>query len=81
MGAPWGQQDPGGLNVGPNNLAIWVWLQLYSDIVIACYSNEGVAVTKVLFVNFCIKWYLFAEKCRNISPGINNFELALLIHR
>ena len=25
MGPTWGQQDQGGLNVGPTNLAIWEW--------------------------------------------------------
>ena len=28
MGPIWGQQDPGGLHVGPMNFAIWVYMFL-----------------------------------------------------
>ena len=32
MGPTWGRMDPGGPNVGPMNLTIWVWTKIWDSI-------------------------------------------------
>ena len=40
MGPTWGRQDPGGTHVGPMNLAIWVYTQLFSGLLTPISSYD-----------------------------------------
>ena len=50
MGPIWGRQDPGGLHVGPMNVAIWVYTEWHRT----CWTDEHWLVIRLQIITWSL---------------------------